>query len=90
MGLYRRDGSPLWWCSFTVAGKQVRVSTGTADKNEAKTKMAEFVAAKKVPIKGTVGKLLDGLIADYEINGQDGKHPSSILNNGLRVPFFRF
>ena len=57
MGLYQRKESAVWWMSYTVAGKQVRESTGTSDKSEAKVKLAERIAGKRIPVKGNVGKL---------------------------------
>jgi len=32
MSLYRRTNSSLWWTRFTIGGREVRRSTGTADK----------------------------------------------------------
>ncbi|AHF03416.1 integrase [Marichromatium purpuratum 984] len=33
--LYRRKNSRYWWCRFTAGGKEIRQSTGTADKKAA-------------------------------------------------------
>lgn len=33
MPLYRREGSPHWWVRFSVAGRKVRKSAGTADRS---------------------------------------------------------
>lgn len=36
MSLYRREGSPFWWADIRVPGRpRIRVSTGTADREEA-------------------------------------------------------
>ncbi len=35
MPLYRRARSPYWWVRFSVRGRRVRESTGTADKDAA-------------------------------------------------------
>lgn len=35
MSLYRRANSPHWWCEFQLAGKRVRLSTGTANRQSA-------------------------------------------------------
>jgi integrase len=43
MGLYKNDGSRIWWISYTVHGRQVRESTKTSNK-----RVAEKVLAKKV------------------------------------------
>lgn len=40
---YRRDGSPIWWVSFTDAkGRRVRRSTGTDDRREAEALEAKW------------------------------------------------
>ena len=87
MGLYRRNETGNWWMSYTVAGKQVRESTGTADKGEAKIRLAERIASKRMPVKGNVGHLLDMLIFDYEINGQDVDWCQRYVNKHLRPIF---
>lgn len=35
MAIYKREGSPLYWCRFTIRGQQIRRSTGQADKEAA-------------------------------------------------------
>lgn len=35
MSLYRRAGTSYWWCRFTLGGREVRCSTGTAEREEA-------------------------------------------------------
>jgi hypothetical protein len=35
MSLYRRPNSSHWWCRFTLGGREVRQTTGTADRREA-------------------------------------------------------
>lgn len=32
MSLYRRAGTGYWWCRFTLGGREVRCTTGTADR----------------------------------------------------------
>jgi len=51
--------------SYTIAGKQCRESTGTADKEEAKKILATKIVKGKVPDKRSIGKLLDDLVTDY-------------------------
>lgn len=41
MSLYRREGSPFWWYSFTVRGVRFRGSTGKEGKREAQLVEAE-------------------------------------------------
>ncbi len=41
MGLYKRPDSPIWWMNFSANGRQLRQSTGTANK-----KLAEKILAK--------------------------------------------
>jgi integrase len=36
MSLYRRADTPFWWCRFQIDNREVRVSTGTRDRSEAK------------------------------------------------------
>lgn len=35
MSLYRRSGTGFWWCRFTLGGREVRCSTGAADRAQA-------------------------------------------------------
>src|ERR1019366_3117979 len=35
MSLYRRPGSPHYWCRFTLGGRPIRQSTGTEDRKAA-------------------------------------------------------
>lgn len=43
MSLYRRADTPHWWCRFQLDNREVRLSTGTRDKAQAK----EFEAAAR-------------------------------------------
>lgn len=43
MSLYRRPDTPNWWCRFQIANREIRLSTGTADRERAK----EFEAAAR-------------------------------------------
>jgi integrase len=91
MGLYRRSETGFWWMSYTVTvdgrRKQIRESTETTDKEQAKIKLAKRIAGQQMPIKGTVGKLLDGLVLDYELNGYDLRTMHQWVDNHLR-PWF--
>ncbi|HUA61871.1 MAG TPA: hypothetical protein VML19_24155, partial [Verrucomicrobiae bacterium] len=87
MGLYRRPDSSIWWMSYTKAGKQVRDSTFTSDKEEAKLRFAEAVASLKRPGRATVGKLLDGVLQDYKLNGHNLKFANDKIEGHLR-PWF--
>src|ERR1039458_8211251 len=87
MGLYRRPDSSIWWMSYTKAGKQVRDSTFTSDKEEAKLCLAERMAGLKRPGKATVGKLLDGVLNDYRLNGYNIKSANDKIEGHLR-PWF--
>jgi integrase len=73
--------------SYTKAGKQVRESTLTSDKQEAKLRHAEAVAGLKRPGKATVGKLLDGVLSDYRLNGYNVKFATDKIEGHLR-PWF--
>jgi hypothetical protein len=35
MSLYKRAGSPHYWCRFTLGGRRIRQSTATEDRKEA-------------------------------------------------------
>jgi integrase len=43
MSLYRRPGTPNWWCRFQIDNREVRLSTGTRDRRQAQ----EFEAAAR-------------------------------------------
>lgn len=43
MSLYRRRNTPNWWCRFQIDGREIRLSTGTADRGRAQ----EFEAATR-------------------------------------------
>lgn len=43
MSLYRRRDTPNWWCRFQLDNREIRLSTGTSDKGQAK----EFEAAAR-------------------------------------------
>src|ERR1017187_2410650 len=87
MGVYRRPDSTLFRSSYTKGGKQVRESTFTSDKEEAKLRLAEAVAGLKRPGKATGGKLLDGVLNDYRLNGYNIKFASDKIEGHLR-PWF--
>jgi integrase len=89
MGLYRRkgDGTQLFWCSYTIAGKRVRESTGTANKGDAEKFLAKRITGQTVPIKASIGALLDNLITDYEINGQDVNWCKIYVEKHIRPSF---
>src|SRR5690348_14849707 len=70
--LYKQPKSPYWWISYYVNGKQIRESTKTSDKKAAQKMLAAKVVASKIPDKRTIGRLLDGLVADYENNHRKG------------------
>lgn len=47
-GVYRRGDSPLWWCTYTDRrGQRIRRSTGEADREAAKRRRAEWIAAEQ-------------------------------------------
>lgn len=47
-GVYQRDDSPLWWCTYTDRrGKRARRSTGETDREAAKRRRAEWLAAEQ-------------------------------------------
>ena len=87
MGLYRRTESSHWWISYTVRGKQIRESTGTADKEEAKKFLARKITSGKAPDKRSIAKLLDDLVKDYRVNGQDVEWCERYVDKHVR-PFF--
>jgi len=62
---------PRCGCRTTVGGKQVRESTGTEDRNEAKRILAARVAENRVRDRRKIGTLLEDLITDYRVNGKD-------------------
>jgi integrase len=43
LSLYRRPDTPHWWCRFQLDNREIRLSTGTRDKGQAK----EFEAAAR-------------------------------------------
>jgi integrase len=87
MGLYRRNESGYWWMSWVVDGKQYRETTNTSDKEKAKIRLAERVAARKVPVKGTVSDMLDAVVTDYQLNDQGVEFARLWIENHLQ-PFF--
>jgi len=89
MGLYRRkeDGTMNYWVSYTIAGKRIRESAKTSDKEAAKKFLAERVVGNRVPIKSSVGALLDALIMDYDVNGKDVEWCKTYVEKHIR-PFF--
>lgn len=41
MKLFQRDGSKLWWMTYSIHGRRYRESTGTHRKQEAEAIMAK-------------------------------------------------
>jgi integrase len=91
MGLYRRSETRNWWMNYTVTvdgrRKQIRESTEAADKEQAKIRLAKRIAGQQMPVKGTIAKLLDGLVLDYQLNQYDMKACNQWVDNHLR-PYF--
>src|SRR4051794_31599723 len=89
MGLYRRreDGSQNWWVSYTIGGKRVRESTKTSNKKDAERFLAERLVGNTVPVKSSIGALLNALVTDYEINGKSVEWCSQYVEKHIR-PFF--
>ena len=89
MGLYRRkkDGTLNWWASYTIGGKRIRESTGTADKDDAGKFLAKRLLGKTVPNKASIGALLDALVTDYEVNGKDVAWCRTYVETHIR-PYF--
>jgi hypothetical protein len=74
--------------SYYVNGKQIRESTKTEDQKAAQKILAAKVVANKTPDKRTIGRLLDGLIADYENNHRKGvQWCKTVVEAHLREPF---
>lgn len=66
---YRRKGSRYWWISYTVGGRQVRESSGTASHREAKTLEAQkrAEAGKRGPApRYEFDKMMDRYLAEIE------------------------
>jgi integrase len=76
--LYERPRSPFYWASYYDGeGRRVRVSTGTADKEEAKRflKVHEGKVAEGAPLppradRVTFDQLRDNLMVHYETTGK--------------------
>jgi integrase len=80
--IYKRPGSSLWWCQYSLRGKVYRQSTDEPDEGKAlkflKRKLKEvhadqigarsFVGPQQERI--TVSGLLDALEADYKLRGK--------------------
>ncbi len=49
--LFQRPGSNVWWCRFSVAGKQYRVSTGHVDRGEAEQAAAKLQAQTVLEVR---------------------------------------
>ena len=43
MSLYRRSNTPYWWTRFTIAGREIRISSGTTSRQQAE----EFESAER-------------------------------------------
>jgi integrase len=81
--IYRREGSPFWWCAYYLRGRQFRQSTEQIDEKKAQKfldrKLKEihadqigarpFVGPQQERI--TVSELLDALEADYKLRKKD-------------------
>ena len=89
MGLYRRkeDGSQNWWVSYTIAGKRIRESTKTSNRKDAERFLAERLVGNTVPVKSSIGALLNALVTDYEVNGKSVEWCSQYVEKHIR-PFF--
>ncbi|MBN1960006.1 MAG: hypothetical protein JW841_03600 [Deltaproteobacteria bacterium] len=65
MGLFKMNGSDMWWMSYTVHHRQVRESTGTANKRIAESTLAkkktEIIEGKWFPNKKRGGLTVAGL-----------------------------
>lgn len=59
MPVYRREGTPFWWFSFTIAGRRFRGSTGKTAKREAEeVERDEYHLAKQAIDRGSDWTLL--------------------------------
>jgi len=85
--LFKRPNSAVWWMRFTEAGKQIRESTKETDYAKALVAHARRLQGQQPVAKDTVGYLLDGLILDYELNGQNLKFVHQWVENHLRKYF---
>jgi len=72
---------------FTEAGKQIRESTKETDYALALVAHARRLQGQQQPAKDTVGHLLDGLVLDYQLNGQNMKFVHQWVENHLRKFF---
>lgn len=82
--IYRREGSPFWWCAYYLRGKQYRQSTGETDEKRTQKflsrKLME-VGADKIGAKAfippqqervIVNDILDDLVEHYKRGGKKG------------------
>ena len=82
--IFKRPGSPYFWCAYYLRGQQYRESTGTIDKKEAlkflKRRMKEVgadqIGAKRfiTPMQERVkvNEILDDLVERYKRGGKRG------------------
>src|SRR5437879_913469 len=75
---------PTWWLSYSVAGRQRRESTKTADHDEAlrllRERMGRLAAGTHEVVPGhhaTIGELLADVVRDYELQGR-GSLPTMV------------
>ena len=74
--VFRKPGSNVWHLQYFVRGERVRCSSGETDYWKARrmlrARIAEVLQGDAVPHEDrvTVGELLDGLWASYEMNGR--------------------
>ncbi|MFC1612087.1 hypothetical protein ACFL6C_14080, partial [Myxococcota bacterium] len=80
-GLYKRPGSPYWWCRFWVDGKEVRKSTRTTDRRkaqiEARRLRVEHEQANPAPV-GRGARLTELAAADIKCSEDNGCTESHI------------
>jgi hypothetical protein len=88
--IFTRSGTGFLWCAYYLRGKEYRENTLTADPDKAakfmKHRLKEvgayqigkgvFVGPQQERLK--VGKLLDALEADYELNGKQSAPQSRV------------
>jgi len=81
--IFRRPGSPFFWCAYYLRGKQYRESTGTTDEGKAQkflSRKLKEVHADQIGAKTFVGpqqqritvdELLNALVEDYKLRGKN-------------------
>lgn len=77
-----------WWIAYSVSGKQVQESSGSAQRAEAvKLLKLRLQGATEKPGKTYVGELLDLVLYDYQSNGKHLEWARTLIEVHLR-PFF--